>query len=111
MTTQQEPKNLIDLFKINVLKYKGREIKGSSVLEYEVFIPVELMENQAQDTDNFIRMAKYIKNTKELCCQVELEKDKVVRLSANQSLHGIAFVFTFNEFTQFDTLLELADKF
>ncbi|AHZ10365.1 hypothetical protein FP73_gp053 [Bacillus phage Hoody T] len=111
MTAQQKPKNLIDSFKINVIKYKGREIKGSSVLEYEVFIPVELMVNQSQDTDNFIKMAKYIKNDKELGCLVALEKDKVVRLSASESVQGIAFVFTFNQFTDFDRLLELADKF
>lgn len=84
--------------------YKVRRTVGRIGTEHAIFIPAELMTNEAKETAEFIVMAKKIKNMKEWGCPVDVEK------LTTGKVPGLEFVFSFDENTQFDTIVAEINK-
>ncbi|MCB5366985.1 hypothetical protein [Collinsella aerofaciens] len=95
----EERKPLLASLKDTVEFYKERKTVGRMKTEHSVFIPSSLMIDQAKETEDFIKAARYINNKKEWNCPVSAEKVTVVKFS------GVEFVFQFSVETDFDAII------
>lgn len=92
---------LLSGFKEAVIKFRGNNERASMTKEYSVFIPSELLVSAVEDTRNFIKLAREIKDTPKLMCPVSMEERTIVKVK------GLEFVFGFNSMTKYDELLSL----
>jgi len=95
----EERKTLLHSLKDTVQFFKERQTVGRMKTEHEIFIPVELMKDQAKETEEFIKAAKFINAAKEWQCPVTAEQVSVGKFS------GVTFVFTFSSDTVFDSII------
>lgn len=94
-------KSLLESLKDWVVVFKSRKTVGRMKTEHSIFIPVALMRDQAKETAEFIKAAKFINSVKEFNCPVEAEKMSEKSLAGA----GIEFIFSFNEDTDFDNII------
>ena len=97
MTEERVP--LLMSLKKTMEFFKERTTVGRMKTEHSIFIPTSLMLDQAKETEDFIKAAKAINNHPEWYCPVAPEKVAV------GSVAGVDFVFTFNEKTEFDSII------
>lgn len=100
----EERKPLLASLKDTVEFYKERKTLGRMKTEHSVFIPSSLMIDQAKETEDFIKVARYINNKKEWNCPVSAEKVTIVKVS------GVEFVFQFSVDTDFDAIISYIDS-
>jgi len=98
-----ERKPLLNQLRDIVARYQNRKTVGRMRTEHAVFIPSQLMIDKAQETDNFIRVARAINNQEDFNCPVSAEKHETSNIS------GIEFVFYFNADTKFSEIIEEID--
>jgi hypothetical protein len=96
----EERKTLIQSLKDTIVFFKERKTVGRMKTEHSIFIPTELMRDKSEETEEFIRAAKAINNHPEWFCPVAAEKVAVGKVA------GVEFVFSFNEDTKFDDIIE-----
>lgn len=100
----EERQTLLHSLKGKVQFFKERQTVGRMKTEHEIFIPVQLMKNQAKETEEFIKAAKFINSAKEWQCPVTAEQVTVGKFA------GVTFVFTFSEDTKFDSIIHELDQ-
>jgi len=93
-------KTLLESLKDWVVVFKSRKTVGRMKTEHSIFIPVQLMKDQADETAEFIKAAKRLNNP-EFNCPVVAERKSDKSLSGA----GIEFIFEFNEDTDFDSII------
>jgi len=99
MSLSEERKPLLYQLKETVKFFKERKTVGRMKTEHSVFIPTQLMLNQAKETEDFIKAAKYINTMEEFNCPVVVEKKE-------GKFPGVEFVFQFSPDTNFDAIIE-----
>lgn len=95
---------LLESLKDTVAFFKERKTIGRMKTEHSIFIPSSLMINQAEETKDFIKVARKINNTPAWGCPVLVEKRTMVNIS------GIEFVFQFNPMTNFDAIIHYLEE-
>lgn len=88
-------KGLLDALKL----YSKRETVGSVRTSHSVFIPAELLQDPAMDTEQFIKVARTVNKHTEWGCPVSARKTKIVRIE------GVEFEFDFNASTDFAAII------
>lgn len=95
----EERKSLLAQLKDTIEFFSKRKTLGRMKTEHSIFIPSQLMLNQAKDTEEFIKAARDINQTIEWNCQVS-----VVQVKSGK-YPGVEFVFAFNPDTKFDSII------
>ncbi|QIW88649.1 hypothetical protein P59_051 [Bacillus phage P59] len=95
----EERKTLLQSLKDTIVFFKERKTVGRMKTEHSIFIPTELMKNQSEETEEFIKAAKAINNHPEWFCPIAAEQLAIGKVA------GVEFVFTFGEDTQFDSII------
>ncbi|UPI13299.1 hypothetical protein [Bacillus phage SBSphiJ7] len=88
-------KGLLDALKL----YSKRETVGSVKTSHSVFIPAELLQDPAMDTEQFIKASRTINKHTEWGCPVSARKTKIVKIE------GVEFEFDFNASTDFAAII------
>ncbi|AIW03429.1 hypothetical protein CPT_Moonbeam31 [Bacillus phage Moonbeam] len=81
--------------------FQSRKTVGRMKTEHSIFIPVQLMKDQAEETTAFIKAARAINNDALLGCPVLAERKTDKSLSGP----GIEFIFSFDTKTDFDSII------
>ena len=97
----EKRKTLLESLKDWVVIFKSRETVGRMKTEHSIFIPVQLMKDQSEETTLFIRAAKAINNDSSLGCSVIAERKSDKSLSGA----GVEFIFEFDTKTDFDSII------
>jgi hypothetical protein len=102
--SNEERKSLVESLRDTVMFFKERKTVGRMKTEHSIFIPSALMVNQAEDTEEFIKVARAINKYAEWNCPVSAEQITMVKIA------GIEFVFGFNASTDFDSIIGYIDS-
>lgn len=94
-----ERKPLLHQLKDTVKFFSERKTVGRMKTEHAIFIPSQLMINQAEETEEFIKAARDINSTVAFRCPVLAEKRE-------GKFPGVEFVFQFNPDTDFKGIIE-----
>jgi hypothetical protein len=95
-----ERKTLIESLKATVLHFKSRSTIGRMDTEHSIFIPTTLMNNQAEETREFILQARYINKQPHWNCPVKVEQITM------RGIAGVEFVFKFSPDTDFNSIIQ-----
>lgn len=90
------PQQLIN----TVNHFRTRNSVGVMTTEHSVFIPAPMMRDKSQETEEFVTIAKKINKNEKLNLPVKTEEHEGL-------LMGVEFVFSFNEDTDFDGVIEV----
>lgn len=93
-------KTLIESLRDTVLHFKNRGTIGRMDTEHSIFIPTSLMNNQAEETKEFILQARFINKQEQWNCPVIAEKLNM------RGIAGVEFVFKFSPDTDFDSIID-----
>lgn len=97
-------KRLVEQLKEIVKFFSNRRTVGRMKTEHSIFIPSSMLLEQAEETEEFIKAARYINSKPEWGCKVTPEKQE-------GKLSGVEFVFEFSTDTDFDSIIsELARR-
>lgn len=100
----EERKTLLASLRDTFVFFKERKTVGRMKTEHSIFIPSNLMVNQAKETEEFIVTARSINQHPEWNCPVSAEQLTMVKIT------GIEFVFQFQPDTNFDAILGFIDS-
>ena len=94
-----ERKPLLASLKETVEFFKERKTVGRMKTEHSIFIPSQLMLEQANETEEFIKAVRHINQTKGWFCPVLAETVNV------RGIAGIEFIFQFSPDTNFEEII------
>jgi hypothetical protein len=95
----EDRKTLLESLKDTFEFYKKRNSVGLMKTDHVIFIPTELMVKESQETQAFIKLARYINEQKEWFCPIQAEENTI------QGVAGVEFIFTFASETQFEKII------
>lgn len=100
VSKQEQRKPLLAQLVDTVRFFSQRKTVGKMKTEHSIFIPTQLMINQAKETEEFIKVARDINQTVEWHCPVVAEKITTGKFT------GVEFIFQFSPDTDFDAIIE-----
>ncbi|AOZ61959.1 hypothetical protein QCM8_38 [Bacillus phage QCM8] len=90
---------LSESLRAEFIRYKDRKTVGIMATEHEIFIPTELIQNAAEETEEFIKVARHIGRQEEWGCPVTAEPKTVMKKP------GVEFLFKIQAHTKFDDII------
>ena len=99
MKMSEERKTLLQGLKDTFIQFKGRNSVGRMRTEHSVFIPASYLQDQSEETAEFIVAAKAINNRAEWGCPIKAE------MKTFGSVKGVDFIFAFSPSTDFDAII------